>query len=140
MHFLEFFVFLLLLPQIYCSLRIWFFFKFLEERMKLSWPLSTREAVVHYFLFEYFQDDLIVVLLNTVALAIFHGFDFWLRCNVFFVHMPEIQAISRFRSEVKVFFYNFASRSLIQKTLTWPLMVLPVRQSLKKRMLLGLMW
>ncbi|KAM3690226.1 hypothetical protein ACJW30_09G106100 [Castanea mollissima] len=36
-------------------------------RMKLSWPLSTREAVVHYFLFEYFQDDLIVVLLNTIS-------------------------------------------------------------------------
>nr|POE77170.1 hypothetical protein CFP56_64454 [Quercus suber] len=35
--------------------------------MKLSWPLSTREAVVHYFLFEYFQDDLIVVLLNTIS-------------------------------------------------------------------------
>ncbi|KAK9986510.1 hypothetical protein SO802_031461 [Lithocarpus litseifolius] len=36
-------------------------------RMKLSWPLSSREAVVHYFLFEYFQDDLIVVLLNTIS-------------------------------------------------------------------------
>ncbi|KAI4348856.1 hypothetical protein L6164_009526 [Bauhinia variegata] len=30
------------------------------------WPLTTREAVVHYYLFEYFQDDLIVVLLKTV--------------------------------------------------------------------------
>ncbi|KAL0008026.1 hypothetical protein SO802_009528 [Lithocarpus litseifolius] len=36
-------------------------------RMKLSWPLSSREAVVHYFLVEDFQDDLIVVLLNTIS-------------------------------------------------------------------------
>ena len=45
--------------------------------MKVSWPLSTREVVVHYVLFEYFQDDLIVVLLNSVALEIFSGFDFF---------------------------------------------------------------
>ncbi|WJX11375.1 hypothetical protein P8452_01997 [Trifolium repens] len=36
-------------------------------RMKVSWPLSLREAVVHYYLFEYFQDDLIVVLTNSVS-------------------------------------------------------------------------
>lgn len=36
-------------------------------RMKVSWPLSTREAVVHFFVFEYFQDDLAVVLLNTIS-------------------------------------------------------------------------
>ncbi|XP_047163401.1 uncharacterized protein LOC124833068 [Vigna umbellata] len=36
-------------------------------RMKVSWPLSTREAIVHYYLFEYFQDDLIVVLTNSVS-------------------------------------------------------------------------
>ncbi|KAJ7971344.1 Polyketide cyclase/dehydrase and lipid transport superfamily protein [Quillaja saponaria] len=36
-------------------------------RMKVSWPLSTREAVVHFFLFEYFQDDMVIVLLNTVS-------------------------------------------------------------------------
>ncbi|KAL9332170.1 hypothetical protein ACSQ67_001780 [Phaseolus vulgaris] len=35
-------------------------------RMKVPWPLSTRDAIVHYYLFEYFQDDLVVVLLNTV--------------------------------------------------------------------------
>lgn len=39
-----------------------------EERMKVPWPLSTREAIVRYYLFEYFQDDLVVVLLNTVLL------------------------------------------------------------------------
>ncbi|KAA0043794.1 Mitotic checkpoint serine/threonine-protein kinase BUB1, putative isoform 1 [Cucumis melo var. makuwa] len=36
-------------------------------RVKVSWPLSTREIVVHYFLFEYFQDDLIVILLNSIS-------------------------------------------------------------------------
>lgn len=35
-------------------------------RVKLSWPLSSREAVIHYFEFEYFEDDLVVVLLNTI--------------------------------------------------------------------------
>ncbi|KAI5448647.1 hypothetical protein KIW84_015882 [Lathyrus oleraceus] len=34
--------------------------------MKVSWPLSMREAVVHYYLFEYFQEDLVVVLTNSV--------------------------------------------------------------------------
>ncbi|KAL5806376.1 hypothetical protein ACOSQ4_029109 [Xanthoceras sorbifolium] len=36
-------------------------------RVKITWPLSAREAVVHYFLFEYIQDDLIVVLVNTIS-------------------------------------------------------------------------
>ncbi|XP_050383430.1 uncharacterized protein LOC126800174 isoform X2 [Argentina anserina] len=36
-------------------------------RMKIPWPLSAREAVVHYFVFEYYEDDLIVVLLNTIS-------------------------------------------------------------------------
>ncbi|XP_021811815.1 uncharacterized protein LOC110754985 [Prunus avium] len=36
-------------------------------RMKVPWPLSPREAVVHYFMFEYFQEDLIVVLLKSVS-------------------------------------------------------------------------
>ncbi|KAI3822678.1 hypothetical protein L1987_10273 [Smallanthus sonchifolius] len=35
-------------------------------RMKLSWPLSTREALVHFANLDYFQDDLIIVLLNTI--------------------------------------------------------------------------
>ncbi|KAL3029780.1 hypothetical protein AAZX31_03G184000 [Glycine max] len=35
-------------------------------RMKVPWPLATREAIVHYYLFEYYQDDLVVILLNTV--------------------------------------------------------------------------
>ncbi|CAN4089655.1 unnamed protein product [Withania somnifera] len=36
-------------------------------RMKLSWPLSAREALVHFFVFEYLQDGLIVVLLNSIS-------------------------------------------------------------------------
>ncbi|KAH6802826.1 hypothetical protein C2S51_034272 [Perilla frutescens var. frutescens] len=36
-------------------------------RMKLSWPLSSREVLVHYFAFEYFQDGLIVVLINSIS-------------------------------------------------------------------------
>ncbi|KAI4300600.1 hypothetical protein L6164_033957 [Bauhinia variegata] len=44
------------------------------------WPISTREAILHYYLFEYFQDDLTVVLLNTVPEpksinGIVHGFN-----------------------------------------------------------------
>ncbi|XP_031397498.1 uncharacterized protein LOC116208286 isoform X2 [Punica granatum] len=35
-------------------------------RVKVSWPLSAREALVQLFEFEYFQDDLIIVLLNTI--------------------------------------------------------------------------
>lgn len=37
-----------------------------EERMKVPWPLAERELIVHYFLFEYFKDGLVVILLNTV--------------------------------------------------------------------------
>ncbi|GKV01347.1 hypothetical protein SLEP1_g13904 [Rubroshorea leprosula] len=35
--------------------------------MKVAWPLSAREALVHYFLFEYFEGDLIVCLLNSIS-------------------------------------------------------------------------
>ncbi|KAG8648751.1 hypothetical protein MANES_08G036000v8 [Manihot esculenta] len=36
-------------------------------RVKIMWPLSAREAVVHYFLFEYLKDGLVVVLANTIS-------------------------------------------------------------------------
>ncbi|KAL6521224.1 hypothetical protein OROGR_017793 [Orobanche gracilis] len=36
-------------------------------RMKVSWPLSSREALVHFFALEYFQYGLIVVLLNSIS-------------------------------------------------------------------------
>lgn len=48
--------------------------------MKVSWPLSAREAVIHYFQFNYFQDGLVVVLLNSISDSdtisrSTHGFD-----------------------------------------------------------------
>ncbi|KAL0709117.1 hypothetical protein Bca4012_016095 [Brassica carinata] len=36
-------------------------------RMKVPWPLSERELIVHYFLFEYFKDGLVIVLLNSIT-------------------------------------------------------------------------
>ncbi|CAI9783360.1 unnamed protein product [Fraxinus pennsylvanica] len=36
-------------------------------RMKVSWPLSSREVLVHYIVFEYFEDGLVVVLLNSIS-------------------------------------------------------------------------
>ncbi|XP_024011797.1 uncharacterized protein LOC18016522 isoform X2 [Eutrema salsugineum] len=36
-------------------------------RMKIPWPLADREILVHYFLFEYFEDGLIVILLNSIS-------------------------------------------------------------------------
>lgn len=38
----------------------------LEERVKVPWPVSAREALLHYFELEYVEDDLIIVLINTV--------------------------------------------------------------------------
>ncbi|KAL3825667.1 hypothetical protein ACJIZ3_021696 [Penstemon smallii] len=36
-------------------------------RMKASWPMACREILLHYFAFEYFQDGLVVVLLNSIS-------------------------------------------------------------------------
>ncbi|XP_026426002.1 uncharacterized protein LOC113322178 isoform X1 [Papaver somniferum] len=36
-------------------------------RMKCAWPLSAREVVVHYFEVEILEDDLIIVVLNSVT-------------------------------------------------------------------------
>ncbi|KAE8689960.1 Mitotic checkpoint serine/threonine-protein kinase BUB1, putative isoform 2 [Hibiscus syriacus] len=36
-------------------------------RVKVAWPLSAREALVHFFSFQYFQDDMIVILVNTIS-------------------------------------------------------------------------
>ncbi|KAI3870307.1 hypothetical protein MKX03_029696 [Papaver bracteatum] len=38
----------------------------LEERMKVTWPLSAREVIVHYLEIEYFEADLVIGLLNSV--------------------------------------------------------------------------
>lgn len=42
------------------------FFHCLEERVKVPWPVSDREALLHYFEIEYLNEDLILVLINTV--------------------------------------------------------------------------
>lgn len=36
-------------------------------RVKVPWPLSSREGLVHYFSFDYFQDGLLVVLINSIS-------------------------------------------------------------------------
>ncbi|XP_071697506.1 uncharacterized protein [Rutidosis leptorrhynchoides] len=36
-------------------------------RMKISWPISAREALIHYVSLDYIQDDLIIVLLNSIS-------------------------------------------------------------------------
>lgn len=34
---------------------------------KISWPISSRECLLHYIEFEFFQDDLIVVVINSIS-------------------------------------------------------------------------
>lgn len=36
-------------------------------RAKLAWPLSDRELLLHFSVLEYYEDDLIIVLLNSVS-------------------------------------------------------------------------
>ncbi|KAJ6425679.1 hypothetical protein OIU84_026286 [Salix udensis] len=36
-------------------------------RVKVTWPLTAREAVLHYVLFEYLQDGLVVVVASTIS-------------------------------------------------------------------------
>ncbi|KAJ3678219.1 hypothetical protein LUZ60_002022 [Juncus effusus] len=36
-------------------------------RMKVPWPVSDREALLHYFEIEFLQEDLVLVLLNTIS-------------------------------------------------------------------------
>ncbi|CAN6440029.1 unnamed protein product [Victoria cruziana] len=35
-------------------------------RMKVPWPLSVREAIVHYFVLELYEDGLVIVLFNSI--------------------------------------------------------------------------
>ncbi|KAL0855110.1 hypothetical protein Bca101_060262 [Brassica carinata] len=35
-------------------------------RVKVPWPMTNREAIVQFFLFEYFKDGLVIILLNSV--------------------------------------------------------------------------
>ncbi|KAG1333898.1 hypothetical protein COCNU_03G000170 [Cocos nucifera] len=36
-------------------------------RVKVAWPVSDREALLHYFEIEYLKEDLILVLINTIS-------------------------------------------------------------------------
>ncbi|KAG2305838.1 hypothetical protein Bca52824_025586 [Brassica carinata] len=36
-------------------------------RMKVPWPMANREAVLQFFLFEYFKDGLVIILLNSIS-------------------------------------------------------------------------
>ncbi|CAM8952119.1 unnamed protein product [Rhodiola kirilowii] len=36
-------------------------------KMKISWPISTRECLFHHIEFEYFQEDLIIVIMNSIS-------------------------------------------------------------------------
>ncbi|KAK4414808.1 Iron-sulfur cluster co-chaperone protein HscB [Sesamum alatum] len=50
-----------------CVKRVGIGEQILLVRMKVSWPLSSREVLVHSFAFEYLQDGLVVVLLNSIS-------------------------------------------------------------------------
>ncbi|KAF5200117.1 polyketide cyclase/dehydrase/lipid transport superfamily protein [Thalictrum thalictroides] len=39
----------------------------IQMRVKVAWPLSAREIILHYFVVEYFEGDLVIVLLNSIS-------------------------------------------------------------------------
>jgi hypothetical protein len=50
----------------FCSVVPNLFIHYLEERVKVPWPVSEREALLHYFQFEYLKEDLVIVIMKTV--------------------------------------------------------------------------
>jgi hypothetical protein len=42
------------------------FIRYLEERVKVPWPVSEREAILHYFELEYLKEDVVIVIMKTV--------------------------------------------------------------------------
>ena len=56
-----------------------FFIRYLEERMKVPWPVSEREALLHYFELEYLKEDVVIVIMKTVRLFLFYSIldSFW---------------------------------------------------------------
>lgn len=44
------------------------FIRYLEERVKVPWPVSEREALLHYFELEYLKEDLVIVIMKTVRM------------------------------------------------------------------------
>ncbi|CAF2102054.1 unnamed protein product [Brassica napus] len=58
-HIANFFFFL--------NLKVLMMFLFCKKRMKVPWPMANREAVLQFFLFEYFKDGLVIILLNSIS-------------------------------------------------------------------------
>ena len=56
-----------------------FFIRYLEERMKVPWPVSEREALLHYFELEYLKEDVVIVIMKTVRIFLFYSIldSFW---------------------------------------------------------------
>ena len=56
-----------------------FFIRYLEERVKVPWPVSEREALLHYFELEYLKEDVVIVIMKTVRLFLFYSIldSFW---------------------------------------------------------------
>lgn len=47
------------------------FIRYLEERVKVPWPVSEREALLHYFELEYLKEDVVIVIMKTVRTFFF---------------------------------------------------------------------
>ncbi|AQK58350.1 hypothetical protein ZEAMMB73_Zm00001d052922 [Zea mays] len=43
------------------------FIRYLEERVKVPWPVSEREAILHYFELEYLKEDVVIVIMKTLS-------------------------------------------------------------------------
>ena len=56
-----------------------FFIRYLEERVKVPWPVSEREALLHYFELEYLKEDVVIVIMKTVRIFLFYSIldSFW---------------------------------------------------------------
>ena len=72
------YLFITLLLSIYSDLAN-FFIRYLEERVKVPWPVSEREALLHYFELEYLKEDVVIVIMKTVRLFLFYSIldSFW---------------------------------------------------------------
>lgn len=53
------------------------FIRYLEERVKVPWPVSEREALLHYFELEYLKEDVVIVIMKTVRTFFFCIFKFF---------------------------------------------------------------
>ncbi len=54
---------------------------YLEERVKVPWPVSEREALLHYFELEYLKEDLVIVIMKTVRMLNFLGYLFFMNLD-----------------------------------------------------------